>query len=405
MAAKEAAKKTAKNVANRAADGATHAVPALGEAHGEKGAGDYSAIPSLALLLPQIPESYGSQRLDQVLAQLLPQHSRNRLQSWIKEGRVILDGQPVIEPKRKVKGGERLEVAAVADPEDTSQAPEDIPFPIVYEDDSLLVIDKPAGLVVHPGSGNWSGTLLNALLHHAPALAQIPRAGIVHRLDKDTSGLLVVAKTLEAQTDLVRQLQARTVKREYRALVVGIVDHNGTVDAPIGRHPTQRTKMAVVQHNGREARTHYTVLEHFERCTLVQCRLETGRTHQIRVHMAALGHPLVGDGVYNRGRTGGVKFHRQALHAYRLGLIHPVTREAMQWQASLPEDMLQLVKGLRSEWAERKALRRREIEEEQEDYDDWDEAYEDEEEGEFESFKVEAEFVEDEDLEDDDESA
>lgn len=398
-AAKEAAKKTAKNVADRAADGATHAAPALGEAQGEKSAGDYSANPSLALSLQQIPESYGSQRLDQVLAQLLPQHSRNRLQSWIKEGRVTLDGQPATEPKRKVKGGERLEVAAIPDPQDTSQAPEDIPFPIIYEDDCLLVIDKPAGLVVHPGSGNWSGTLLNALLHHAPALAQVPRAGIVHRLDKDTSGLLVVAKTLEAQTNLVRQLQARSVTREYRALVVGYVDRNGTVDAPIGRHPIQRTKMAVVQHNGREARTHYTVLEHFERSTLVQCRLETGRTHQIRVHMASLGHPLVGDGVYNRGRTGGVKFHRQALHAYRLGLIHPVTGESMQWQAPLPEDMAQLVKSLRTEWAERKARRRQELAEEMDDYDDWDEDEE------FDQFDQPDDFQDDEDLDEDDEPA
>jgi len=348
----------------------------------EMNGADYSAKPlssspsSHAEAPLRVPLDAGGRRLDQVLAELLPQHSRNRLQTWIREGRVQLDGKEVTEPKRKLLGGEFLTVQVVHDEKLAAETPEDIPFPVIYEDEAIIVIDKPAGLVVHPGSGNWSGTLLNALLHHAPQLAQVPRAGIVHRLDKDTTGLMVVAKTLEAQTDLIRQLQARTVKREYRALLVGYLNRNGTVDAPIGRHPTQRTKMAVLQHNGREARTHYTVLEHFERCTLVQCRLETGRTHQIRVHMAALGFPLVGDVVYNRGKTGGVKFHRQALHAYRLGLIHPLTREPMQWDAPLPEDMAQLLRQLRSEWEERKALRRQRQEEawaaEWGD-DDWDE--------------------------------
>lgn len=348
-----------------------------------KSAADYSAKPDSSPSLADqagpvllVPLDAGGGRLDQVLARLLPQHSRNRLQTWIRDGRVLVDGQPIQEPKRKLLGGERLQVLEVQDEKLAAETPEDIPFPVVYEDEAILVIDKPAGLVVHPGSGNWSGTLLNALLHHAPQLAQVPRAGIVHRLDKDTSGLMVVAKTLEAQTDLIRQLQARSVKREYRALLVGYLDRNGTVDAPIGRHPTLRTKMAVVQHNGREARTHYTVLEHFERSTLVQCRLETGRTHQIRVHMAALGFPLVGDGVYNRGKTAGIAFPRQALHAYRLGLIHPQTREPMQWEAPLPEDMALLLKSLRKEWDERKALRRqKEAEEWAAEWgdDDWDE--------------------------------
>jgi len=224
----------------------------------------------------------------------------------------------------------------------------------VYEDDSILIINKPAGLVVHPGSGNWEGTLLNALLHHAPQLAEIPRAGIVHRLDKDTSGLLVVAKTLTAQTALVRQLQARTVQREYYALVYGELLRAGRVDAPMGRHPTQRTKMAVVA-DGKPATTHYSVAERFPDCTLLRCKLETGRTHQIRVHLASIRHPLVGDSIYIKGaqkcpphlRPILAAFPRQALHAAQLGLEHPVTGEWLEWQALLPDDMAQLLKDIR----------------------------------------------------------
>ncbi|MGE5028197.1 MAG: RluA family pseudouridine synthase, partial [Betaproteobacteria bacterium] len=219
-----------------------------------------------------------------------------------------------------------------------------------------LVVNKPAGLVVHPGSGNWQGTLLNALLHHSPPLAGIPRAGIVHRLDKETSGLLVVAKTLTSQTDLVRQLQARTVKRDYLAIVQGILERDGTVEAPLGRHPTQRVKMAVI-HTGKPAVTHYAVLEHFDMHTLVRCSLETGRTHQIRVHMQSICHPLAGDPVYG-GRPlnlppalrDAIKaLGRQALHAERLGLIHPQTGEAMEWRVDLPQDMTDLLKVLRHE--------------------------------------------------------
>jgi len=219
---------------------------------------------------------------------------------------------------------------------------------VVHEDDALLVIDKPAGLVVHPGSGNWRGTLLNAILHHAPQTAALPRAGIVHRLDKDTSGLLVVAKTLEAQTELVRQLQARSVRREYVALVHGVLARSGSVDAPIGRHPVQRTRMAVAA-RGKTARTHYAVLRRFAAATLVRCRLETGRTHQIRVHMHSIGHPLVGDPVY--GKRGGVPpalaaFPRQALHAARLALVHPATRADAAWQSPLPPDLRALLDSL-----------------------------------------------------------
>jgi len=286
-------------------------------------------------------------RLDQVLARLLPEHSRTRLQGWVRDGRIRVDGAAA-EPRRKLWGGETLEVEPDATPGELAQAPEAIPLTVAYEDEQILVIDKPAGLVVHPGSGNWRGTLLNALLHRLPALAGLPRAGIVHRLDKDTSGLLVVAKTLEAQTDLVRQLQARTVRREYLALVRGTVERDGLVDAPIGRHPVQRTRMAVVA-RGRPARTHYRVRERLAGATLVECALESGRTHQIRVHMAHIGHPILGDPVYARHAAGGVAFGRQALHAWRLGLRHPASGAALHWESALPQDMAGLLDRLRRE--------------------------------------------------------
>ncbi|HEX5804527.1 MAG TPA: 23S rRNA pseudouridine(1911/1915/1917) synthase RluD [Azospira sp.] len=295
------------------------------------------------------PADCGGVRLDLVLSGLLPQHSRNRLQGWIRDGRVQVDGKPVSEPKHKLHGGESIRVEQAIDPQAGAATAEDIPLAIVYEDEALIVIDKPAGLVVHPAAGNWSGTLLNALLHHAPALAGVPRAGIVHRLDKDTSGLLVVAKTLAAQTDLVRQLQARTVKRDYQALARGVVERGGSVDAPIGRHPTQRTKMAVVL-GGKPARTHYRVVETFATCTLIECSLETGRTHQIRVHLEHIGHPLVGDPVYGRRLNRvprGPAFPRQFLHARKLGLVHPVSGKTMTWKSPLPEDMEELLEKLR----------------------------------------------------------
>ena len=288
-------------------------------------------------------------RLDQALANLLPDQSRNRLQAWVRAGRVSLDDVAVCIPKHKLKGGERLCVDVDAPEADVAHAAQDIALDVVHEDDAILVLNKPAGLVVHPGSGNWQGTLLNALLHHCEALVQVPRAGIVHRLDKDTSGLLVVAKTLTTQTHLVRQLQARSVHREYLALAHGRLTSGGRVDAPIGRHPTQRTRMAVTSGGGRDAVTHYRVQRVFEDCTLVSCRLETGRTHQIRVHMAHIGHPLVGDPVYGKRR--GAKpllaaFARQALHATRLGLIHPLSGAPMQWQVDAPADMLALLAAL-----------------------------------------------------------
>jgi 23S rRNA pseudouridine1911/1915/1917 synthase len=310
---------------------------------------DYIADPAHVLV---IPADCAGLRLDQALARMLPAHSRSRLAAWVKQGKVSLDDTPA-DAKRKVWGGERITLAAEPLPEETAQQPEDIPLAILHEDAHILVVNKPAGLVVHPGSGNWRGTLLNALLHHAPQLAGIPRAGIVHRLDKDTSGLLVVAKTLEAQTDLVRQLQARTVRRHYLALAHGRVVRDGVVDAPIGRHPVQRTKMAVVG-GGRAARTHYRVLERFAHATLLECALETGRTHQIRVHMADIGHPLVGDPVYGPRKAAQAllsAFPRQALHAWRLALVHPATHSEMGWEAPLPEDFAALLESLRAEAA------------------------------------------------------
>ena len=310
-------------------------------------------------LILTIPSTLGGLRLDVALQQLLPEHSRSRLQAWIKEDLVKLDHVSVT-AKTKVWGGEIVHINPPKNLQENAFKPENIPLDIVYEDDELLVINKPAGLVVHPAAGNWSGTLLNALLFYLPKLADIPRCGIVHRLDKDTSGLLVVAKTLEAQTSLVRQLQARTVKREYRAIVWGQLWRNGTVNQPIGRHSHARTKMAVSR-TGKPAITHYEILERFGVHTYLRCNLETGRTHQIRVQMQYLKAPMLGDAVYGIGniiphkhmtqtlRDAVDGFHRQALHAVKLGLIHPKTNEAMEWQIELADDMRALLEAMRHE--------------------------------------------------------
>lgn len=309
---------------------------------------DYSSgnFPPPVRYLSVPPECAGL-RVDQALARLIPEHSRNRLQAWLKAGQILLDGASA-DPKRKVWGGETLSISEPPAREHSEALPEAIALDVVFEDESLLVINKQAGLVVHPGSGNWTGTLLNALLYRDAGLASVPRAGIVHRLDKDTSGLLVVARTLQAQTELVRQLQARSVKRHYAALVLGDLAGSGSVNEPIGRHPTQRTRMAVVA-GGKPAVTHYVVKRRFGHSTLVECRLETGRTHQIRVHMAHLGHPLVGDETYGRRRIVEQRlavFPRQALHAFRLGLIHPSNREECAWEVPMAPDMETLLAQL-----------------------------------------------------------
>lgn len=292
-----------------------------------------------------IPPEHAGKRLDQSLAELLPEYSRNRIQQWIDAGEVWLGGQAASR-KQKVWGGESVDLAVLAHPSEQPYQAEAIGIDIVHEDDSVIVLNKPAGLVVHPGAGNWEGTLLNALLHHAPALAGIPRAGIVHRLDKDTSGLLVVAKTLTAQTALVRALQARDVKRVYWAVAMGeFAPAQGSVDAPIGRHPTHRTRMAVVE-NGKPARTDYRVLAQYRQAAWVECRLHSGRTHQIRVHLAHIGHPLVGDLLYAGRRRIAVDFPRQALHAYRLGFVHPLTGQAVEWEAPMPDDLRGLIEQL-----------------------------------------------------------
>jgi 23S rRNA pseudouridine1911/1915/1917 synthase len=297
--------------------------------------------------------------VDVALQQLLPEFSRSKLQEWIKDEFVLVN-QSFVSVKHKVYAGDEIKVIVQSNPENNAFLPEAIPLNIIFEDETLLVINKPAGMVVHPAIGNWSGTLLNALLHHMPDIAHIPRCGIVHRLDKETSGLLVVAKTLNAQTHLVQQLQARTVKREYRAIVWGQLWKNGKVDQPIGRHPSIRTRMAI-HLSGRPAVTHYEILERFGVHTYLRCNLETGRTHQIRVHMQYLKAPIVGDPVYGLKSIMPIKsmsdelrqhvlsFNRQALHAIRLGLIHPLSGEAMEWSIDLPDDMKALLEIIRAE--------------------------------------------------------
>ncbi|MGH8146614.1 MAG: 23S rRNA pseudouridine(1911/1915/1917) synthase RluD [Rhodanobacteraceae bacterium] len=305
----------------------------------------------------EVPVAATGERFDRILPQLFRGHSRARLATEVKAGRILLDGAQV-QPKTLLRGGEQVEWACDDSPV-LGDRPEAIELAIVFEDAYLLVIDKPAGLVVHPGAGNRDGTLLNALLHHDPALARIPRAGIVHRLDKDTSGLLVVARSLPAHTALVAMLAARDVHRRYAAIVNGVPVAGATVDAPLDRHPTDRLRRAV-REGGRPAVTHYRVREKFRAHALLQCELESGRTHQIRVHMAHAGYPLVGDPLYGRGLKlprGATPdliealrgFKRQALHAERLAFAHPVTAEALAFEAGPPCDFLELLAALRSD--------------------------------------------------------
>ncbi len=305
----------------------------------------------------QIDAPLAGLRLDQALARALPQYSRARLQSWIEAGAVRVDGQ-VRRARDKVHGGEQVRVEARLEPE-TRVAAEALPVDVVYRDRGIFVINKPAGMVVHPGAGNVSRTLQNALLALDPKLAVVPRAGLVHRLDKDTSGLMVVARTPEAHAALVAALAAREIERAYLAVCVGVMTGGGTVDEPIGRHRTQRTRMAV-RSDGREAVTHYRVLKRFRGHTLVRAELETGRTHQIRVHLAHIGYPLVGDPLYGgrrripRGATEQLvavlnAFKRQALHATRLALNHPLTGKPLVWEVPPPADMVDLIAALEAD--------------------------------------------------------
>jgi 23S rRNA pseudouridine1911/1915/1917 synthase len=310
----------------------------------------------------EVPRGAAGRRFDQALAEMFPDYSRSRLSGWIKSGAVTLDGAQA-PPRQLLRGGEQVCLQVELENE-VSSAPEDIALEVVHEDAHLLVLNKPAGLVVHPGAGNPAGTLLNALLHHDPRLAELPRAGIVHRLDKDTSGLMVVARTLPTYTALVDLLSRHEVERQYEAVVLGTMVAGGTVDAPIGRSMGDRLRQAVRdEEDGKRAVTHYRLRERFRAHSLLQCQLETGRTHQIRVHLAHIGHPLVGDPLYG----GGLKlpkgasaelvavlrgFRRQALHAEKLSFIHPVTGEALSFDAERPADQLALIEALRADLAE-----------------------------------------------------
>lgn len=305
-----------------------------------------------------VPDSCLGKRLDQTLAIMFPDYSRSRLKDWILAGSVMVNNEVLARAREKMYGGEIITINAEVEAERRFEA-QDIALDIVYEDEHILVINKPAGLVVHPGAGNPDGTVLNALLHHFPAIEVVPRAGIVHRLDKDTTGLMVVAKTIAAQTNLVEALQLREITREYEAVANGLMTAGGLVDEPIGRHATKRTHMAVT-FSGRPSVTHYRVMEKYRLHTRLRLRLETGRTHQIRVHMAHITHPLIGDPVYG-GRPRPPKnatpelltklrgFKRQALHAAMLSLYHPITGELMTWHADLPEDFVELVELLKAD--------------------------------------------------------
>ena len=306
-------------------------------------------MPQMTLTAEIQPEQMG-QRLDQTLAELFPEYSRSRLKTWIEAKQVKMNGEIADIPRAKVYGGEQIEISVEVEDENRFE-PQNIPLNIVYEDDDIIVINKPKDLVVHPGAGNPDGTVLNALLYHYPPIAEVPRAGIVHRLDKDTTGLMVVAKTIPAQTKLVRDLQKRKTK-------------GGTVDQPMARHATKRTLMAV-HPMGKPAVTHYRIMENFRNYTRLRLRLETGRTHQIRVHMAHIAHPLLGDQTYG-GRPRPPKnaseaftevlrnFKRQALHAVMLRLAHPITGEMMEWYAPLPDDFVELLHALKADYLEHK---------------------------------------------------
>lgn len=315
-------------------------------------------------VIKHVPEQFAGQRLDAALASMFPDYSRSRLQQWIRDGQILLNGE-VVKPKTRLAGEEVLQMHVQQEQQDDNLLPQDIPLDVVFEDEDIIVLNKPAGLVVHPAAGHADGTLVNALLHHDAGLARIPRAGIVHRLDKDTTGLMVVARNLRAHKHLVEELQQRTVTREYQAIVQGVMTAGGSVDAPIGRHMRDRVRMCV-RDDGKPALTHYRVITRFREHTHVQLKLESGRTHQIRVHMQFIRHPVVGDPVYGGRQRIPTQaddeliarlraFKRQALHAFRLGLDHPASGKPLSWKAPLPDDMVQLLAALQrdSEWNER----------------------------------------------------
>jgi len=309
-------------------------------------------------IVKELTEEYAGKRLDVVLAELFPEYSRSRLKIWIEQGQVLLNGETA-KPKKKITGDEQLQLSIQNIESEQDCVAEDIPLDIVYQDDDIIIINKPADFVVHPAAGHYSGTMQNALLHYDESLAAIPRAGIVHRLDKDTTGLMVVARNLSSHKYLVDQIQQHEVLRQYQAVVYGVMTGGGMVDQPIGRHPRDRIKMAV-RENGRKAITHYRLLQRFREHSLVKVQLETGRTHQIRVHMSYLRHPVVGDPVYagrHRIPAGAQPelieylqaFKRQALHAWKLSFIHPGHGEEVSYEAPLPDDMLQLISLLQED--------------------------------------------------------
>jgi 23S rRNA pseudouridine1911/1915/1917 synthase len=309
-------------------------------------------------VIKHVAEQFAGLRLDAALASMFPDYSRSRLQQWIRDGHVLLDGK-VVKPRTKLTGDEKLELNIPQNDHSDVLQPQDIPLDIVFEDEDIIVLNKPAGLVVHPAAGHADGTLVNALLHFDAELARVPRAGLVHRLDKDTTGLMVVARNLMAHKHLVEELQQRTMKREYQAIVQGVITAGGTIDAPIGRHSRDRVRMCV-RDDGKPATTHYRVITRFRQHTHVQLKLESGRTHQIRVHMQHIRHPIIGDPVYGgrqrippqadnalieQLRT----FRRQALHAFRLSLVHPQSGQQLSWKSPLPDDMLQLLTALQED--------------------------------------------------------
>jgi 23S rRNA pseudouridine1911/1915/1917 synthase len=317
-------------------------------------------IPAPQARTQQVPDSAAGRRFDAVLAELFPEYSRSRLSEWIKSGAALLDGNQA-RPRDPVRGGEQVSLQVVLETQ-SHDAPEDIPLSVLYQDADVIVLDKPAGLVVHPGAGNPGGTLVNALLHFDPGLAALPRAGIVHRLDKDTSGVMVVARTLPAHTSLVAQLSERDVHRQYLAIVMGALVSGGSISAPIDRHPRDRVRMAV-REDGRDAITHYRLRERYRAHTALECRLETGRTHQIRVHMQHLKHPILGDPLYGgalklpKGASDELVavlrgFRRQALHAETLEFAHPVSGAPVRCTAPVPGDMQQLMRALRQDVAD-----------------------------------------------------